>query len=39
MHKRKSGMNDREDILLPTVLIPDILLATASITVSCAPSF
>jgi hypothetical protein len=30
MHGRKSDIDDREDILLSTVLIPNILLATRS---------
>jgi hypothetical protein len=34
MHRRKSGMDDREVLLLSTVLIPDILLATQSMHLS-----
>jgi hypothetical protein len=30
MHGRKSGMDNREGLLLSTILIPDILLATQS---------
>jgi hypothetical protein len=31
MQRRKSDMDDREDLLLSTVLIPDIILATRSV--------
>jgi hypothetical protein len=34
MHGRKSGMDDREVLLLSTVPIPDILLATQSMHLS-----